>query len=162
MKYCPNCQANVEGLIHHCDCCGALLNEQQQKSFWAWQSFEMAYDFHTYVNLSMKKIESIEKLEYKPYFEEIYIGFFCYPAPILEYLKIKKNVRCSLVKKNVNITVVVNYNEFVNSNQEKKQKLVENSILEAIEKMELRLLKLKVKKICFSQKIRTVFDQSDK
>ncbi len=33
MKYCPKCQANVEGLIYRCDCCGASLEEKKKKLF---------------------------------------------------------------------------------------------------------------------------------
>ena len=29
MKWCPECGADVEGLLYRCDCCGASLEEQK-------------------------------------------------------------------------------------------------------------------------------------
>mgnify|MGYP007111756373 CR=1 FL=1 len=33
MKWCPECGADVEGLLYRCDCCGASLEERKKRFF---------------------------------------------------------------------------------------------------------------------------------
>ena len=141
MKICLSCGANIEGLIHHCDCCGAEINPQ--KKFWLWSSFECAYDFHTYVNTIMQSLQSMENIEGCADIEEISLGFYCYPDFMLKSLNIKKSVRYSSLKKNVQISMFVNYFDFVNADRVKKKQIVIHAILEALEMVEKRLLKSK-------------------
>ena len=143
MKLCPNCGANVEGLIHHCDCCLTLLNPPEKKLWYA-NTFEVAFDFHTYVHSVVNKMETIKDIVYWEYFEAIYLDMYCYPTGMVQYLKLKHFVRCSLLQKRVDMRILVDYDAFVQSDKDAKRRMVETAILDSHEVLEKRLEKAKI------------------
>ena len=71
MKFCPNCGANVEGLIHHCDCCGALLSTTS--SFFVWHTFvtEASGDLYVFVKEIFQQFNGMDCSAYSDLLQTI-------------------------------------------------------------------------------------------
>ena len=145
MKYCPNCSANVEGLINHCDCCGAPLDTRIH--FFKWGTVEFAFDFGDCVNKIMSEIESIDTSEYHEFLSQISFLFYCFPKSTAENGNIKNRVYYSASRKFAGITILVDYGEYVYDNQNHKTyrpfkeriELVAISISRGIHSLQARL-----------------------
>lgn len=153
MKLCPECGANVEGLIHHCDCCGASLIPKKE-SIWRWVVYETGTDFHMYFNSIMEKIQTVEDDVLKKYFTEIFVCGYCHPDFLVAYLNLKENVRHSTGKKSADIDLLINYNQFVSARKEEKGVIVEDAILRGLETLESRLQKKKIYGVDILKKVR--------
>ena len=149
MKYCPECQANVEGLLYRCDCCGASL-EQKEKSLFKCSIFELPQC----LGLDSATRELIDALqpqnadEYNDFLELIGVSVICYPVWMLKNGKIRNKVYYSQKKKYVGITVIVNFDDFVKASEandkDEKYSLVANALLSGIYSMQKRLQKSKL------------------
>lgn len=141
MKLCPNCQSNVEGLIHHCDCCGLIF--EKEPKYLLWHCFEFSSDFHINMKAFMESIDQKAFLPYKDFLEKVYIDFCCYPNALLEQFKMKSRVRYSAKKKTADIMVTVDYHTYIYAEKKGKQQIVIHAILEALTLLEKRLSKEK-------------------
>ena len=124
MKNCPSCGANVEGLTHHCDCCGALLSTTT--SFFVWHTFvtEASGDLYVFMKEIFQKIEGIDYSQYSDILQMIEVNAFCYPESIISEQGIKNRLYFSTARKKVSLTVVLNYDEYICSNKSEKKEIL--------------------------------------
>ena len=142
MKYCPKCQADVEGLVYRCDCCGASL-EEKKKRFFTCGVYELpqclGFSSLTYEMIDALQPKNPEK--YETFLEEVGIRMICYPESILANGNIKKRLEYSQKKKYARLTITVNFNEFIYANREKKANLVATALLQGVHLLQTRLYK---------------------
>ena len=145
MKYCPKCQANVEGLIYRCDCCGALL-EQRKKRFFTCGIYELpqCLGFSTLTREMIDALQPATPEKYESFLEEVGIRMVCYPESILVDGNIKTRLNYSPKKKHASLTITVDYNEFVCADRERKASLVAAALLQGIHLLQARLQKYKL------------------
>lgn len=145
MKWCPECGADVEGLLYRCDCCGASL-EEEKKRFFTCGVYELPQCFGfsslTYEMVDALQPESPEK--YEAFLEEVGIRMICYPESILADGNIKNRLQYSQKKKYAGLTITVNFNEFVYADREEKANLVATALLQGIHLLQTRLHKSKL------------------
>ena len=99
MKNCPGCGANVEGLTHHCDCCGALLSTTT--SFFIWHTFvtEASGDLYVFMKEIFQKFDGIDYSQHSDILQMIEINVFCYPKSIIIEQGIKNRLYFSTARK---------------------------------------------------------------
>lgn len=142
MKYCPECQADVEGLVYRCDCCGASL-EEEKKHFFTCGIYELpqCLGFSSLVREMVDALQPANPKKYQTFLEKIGISMVCYPEWMLEDGNIKNQLRYSAVKKYASLTIIVNYNDFVCADREEKASLIAVSLLRGIHLLQTRLRK---------------------
>ncbi len=142
MKWCPECGADVEGLLYCCDCCGASL-EEKKKSFFTCGVYELpqclGFSSLTYEMVDALQPENPEK--YESFLSEVGIRMICYPESILVDGNIKNRLQYSQKKKYAGLTIIVNFNEFVYANREEKANLVATALLQGVHFLQTRLSK---------------------
>lgn len=142
MKWCPECGADVEGLLYRCDCCGASL-EEKKKRFFTCGVYELpqclGFSSLTYEMVDALQPENPEK--YEGFLEEVGIRMICYPESILVDGNIKNRLQYSQKKKYAGLTITVNFNEFVYANREEKANLVATALLQGVHLLQTRLSK---------------------
>lgn len=128
MKYCPKCKANVEGLIDHCDCCGAPLDGQT--SFFIWHEFEVAAsgDVSNYLRVLFESANSCNLEMIVPYLHAIVFDVFCYPEHMLKEYGIRERMFFFNAKQQLNIKIVLPFESYVLENRTGKQQIVYNSV----------------------------------
>lgn len=145
MKWCPECGADVEGLLYRCDCCGASL-EEEKKRFFTCGVYELPQCFGfsslTYEMINALQPENPKK--YEAFLEEVGIRMICYPESILADGKIKNRLQYSQKKKYAGLTITVNFNEFVYADREEKANMVATALLQGIYLLQTRLRKSKL------------------
>lgn len=145
MKYCPECQANVEGLVYRCDCCGASL-EEEKKRFFICAIYELPQCFG-FSELTREMIDALQPTnleKYEAFLQEVVIRIVCYPKFILADGKIKNQLYYSQKKKSAGMTIVVDFNDFVGADKGKKASLVATALLQGIHLLQRRLNKSKL------------------
>ena len=145
MKYCPECQANVEGLVYYCDCCGASL-EEKKKQFFFCAIYELPQCFG-FSELTREMIDGLQPTnfeKYEAFLQEVGIRMVCYPKFILADGKIKNQLYYSQKKKSARMTIVVNFNDFVGADRGKKASLVATALLQSVHLLQTRLNKSKL------------------
>ena len=145
MKWCPECGADVEGLLYHCDCCGASL-EQQKKQLFNCGIYELpqCLGFSSLIREMVDSIQPNNPEKYEAFLESVGISMVCYPEWILVSGKLKNRLYYSQKKKYAGLTIIVNFNEFVYANREKKASLVATALLKGIHLLQARLSKSKL------------------
>lgn len=145
MKWCPECGADVEGLLYRCDCCGASLKEKK-KRFFTCAVYELPQCFGfsslTYEMIDALQPESPEK--YGDFLEEVGIRMICYPESLLVDGNIKNRLQYSQKKKYAGLTITVNFNDFVYADNAEKANLVATALLHGIHLLQTRLHKSKI------------------
>lgn len=147
MNSCPKCGANVEGLIRHCDCCGAPLN--LSTAFFTCSTVEFPCDFGHRASEIISKAESIDTSEYQDFLTKISFYFYCVPKFLADRENIKNEVCYSRVKKHAEITVLVDYVDYVYEDEDNetytsaKERMVTivSSIQQGIHSLEEHLAK---------------------
>ena len=145
MKWCPECGADVEGLLYRCDCCGASL-EEQKKRFFTCGVYELPQCFG-FSSLTYEMIDILQPKHpenYESFLEEVGIRMICYPESILVDGNIKNLLKYSEKKKYARLTITVNFNEFVYADREEKANLVATALLQGIHMLRARLFKSKL------------------
>lgn len=132
MQYCPKCGANVEGLTHHCDCCGAILSPTV--SLFTWHAFMMqgSGDLYRYANKVFCKLEKLDAFKYDEHVKSIEVNLYCYPDEIIKAEKIKCNVYYSKLNRKMRINLVVDYSSYVYGDSKLKEQEVINAVLNGI------------------------------
>ncbi len=141
MKLCPKCQANVEGLVDHCDCCGASLNPRKSLFLCACYDLPECLGF---ASLSYHFLESIEPSEadrYSSFLEKVFVEMFCYPDSMIQRVNIRNRVYFSKKRKFARVSIVVPYDEFVYAGKKNKQTIVYHALYRGIQMLEKRLQK---------------------
>ena len=92
MKLCPKCQANVEGLVGYCDCCGTLI--EQQKHFFTCGIYELPQCLG-FSSLAYEMIDALQPKKpalYEDFLNQVGISMVCYP----EWMLIDGNIKTQL------------------------------------------------------------------
>jgi hypothetical protein len=92
----------------------------------------------------MKEIEPDEPTKYGEFLECISFMLICYPKWMLADGNIKNRVHYLSTKKQVNVTVVIDYQEYISASKEKKAHLVADAILRGMHMLQDRLKKYKL------------------
>ena len=144
MKICPKCQANVEGLIYRCDCCGALL--EQKKRFFSCCIYELpqCLGFSSLIHEMVNALQPKNPEKYGAFLEQVGISMICYPESILANGNIKNRLYYSAKKKYAGLTITVNFNDFVSADREKKGRLVADALFRGVLLLQTRLRKDKL------------------
>ena len=141
MKICPKCQANAEGLISRCDCCGASL--EQKKHFFTCSVYELPQCLG-FSKLTREMIDALQPANPEA-FENFLVGvgirMVCYPESILEDGNIKNRLYYSQKKKLASMTITVNYNAFVKAGRKEKGSFIANALLQGVHLLQIRLHK---------------------
>lgn len=135
---CPNCGANVEGLVHHCDCCGELL--YSTKSLFSYMVYEAGpfFDIQLYLNAIFDKLGEVPVEQHQEYLSIIEFDFWCYP------IKKKTGVAYYPSRKQVIVTIRLDNSDYLFcSKREKMIQLVDEMQC----KMDLLQVRLKERKI---------------
>ena len=144
MKLCPQCQANVEGLIGHCDCCGASLDTRTYMFSCGVHDVPECLGFSSLAFQLTEELEPEDTARFADFLEKVVIELFCYPEAMVIDNNIKNDVYYSAAKKFARVTAVVSYWDFVFADQDKKAGLVARAIHQGIHSLQARLCKKNV------------------
>lgn len=142
MKYCPKCQADVEGLLYRCDCCGASL-EPRKKRFFTCGIYELpqCLGFSSFTQEMIDSIQPEDPEKYGTFLEQIGIRMVCYPEWILADGNIKNRLYYSPKRKYAGLTIVVNFNDFVTADRTEKANLIAVALQQGVHLLQTRLNK---------------------
>lgn len=141
MEICPHCGANVEGLIHHCDCCGQLLNPKD--SFFWWHTAETCADFGTTIHIIVEELEQLETFPYKKFIKSIELNYFCLTEELFQGKPLRNRVYYSSMRKNAILTFDVEHSQFAGKEKQEKLRIVATAIQSGLHTLQERLLKRK-------------------
>lgn len=142
MRLCPSCGANVEGLTHHCDCCGALLSTTT--SFFVWHTFvtEASGDLYSFMKDIFQKFEGIDASQYSNFLQKIEVNVYCYPDSILIEQGIKNRLYFSTARKKASLTVVLNYDDYVYGDRNAKKELLSLELKAGFTRIRNKIIKI--------------------
>ena len=138
MKFCRYCGANVEGLVHHCDCCGAPLEISNDIFIWHIFVTSGAGDVPQFVKEQFDKINQIAA-NYQEVLPCITFNIYCYPSEMVQSHRIKDSIRVFSSQRKVSIRLVIDYESYVNSPVSEKKCLIRNAILKTLAQLRHRL-----------------------
>lgn len=144
MKLCPKCQANVEGLIDHCDCCGASLDTRVRLLSCGIHDVPECLGLPSLAFQMIEEIEPSDPAQYAEFLEKVVFRLICYPESMLVDGKLCNCVNYSAAKRYASVTVIINYNDFVFADREEKAALVAESIRRGVSLLQKRLQKNKL------------------
>ena len=136
---CSKCGANVEGLVHHCDCCGALLNLEQtlfSRMVYCTGAF---FDIDIYLNQIFDKLDHISPEPYADILQRIEFDFWCFP------IKKKTGVSYYASRKQAIVTIEVDADEYIYGTKEDKLALLTHKVKEKMDILQQRLAKKKIR-----------------
>jgi len=138
-KLCPNCRANVEGLVHRCDCCGAPLDKKP--SFFIWHTYmtQESGDLQALTKKIFDEKAVPENPDHLEHVKKIIFDIYCYPQDMLGDMTNK--VICYRSKKECRIRIVLDYEKYVTSNSFEKTEMITDGIIAGIELFESRFKK---------------------
>jgi hypothetical protein len=119
MKLCPHCGANVEGFIHHCVCCGGLLNPP--KKFVRAACFQICPHWGDFIKLMLEEINAIDVSKYEKFLKNIDVACYCYPNAMYDMYNVKPRLRYYKFDKRTSGTIAVDYVEFVYTDETKTE-----------------------------------------
>ena len=134
-KLCPECGANVEGLIHHCDCCGTLLNPV--KTMFHTMVYEAGpfFDIAQHLGVIFDKLDKISPEPYSNVLDRIVFDFWCFP------IKKKTGVSYYPSRKQVIVTIEIDADEYLYGTKEEKLALLTREVKEKMDILHKRLIK---------------------
>lgn len=144
MKCCPSCGANVEGLVHYCDCCGATLTPRNNLFHRICYSVQECFGLSKYSDEILEKLEPVNSLQFSDFLDRIDFELVCYPDSLLEAGNVKEKVFFSAKRKLARITVVVGYHDYIFADNKGKEALVARSMHRGIQMLQGRLKKYKL------------------
>lgn len=123
MKKCPECGANVEGLLYRCDCCGANLSDRAPFLIQHVRSAESG-DFSDYVNRIVDSLEqSVRREEFAP-LSCVVLELYCFPQSMILKFNMHKKHYVSLQREKAILTDVVCADDFALMTREQKEATV--------------------------------------
>lgn len=131
MKFCPNCGANIEGLISWCDCCGAPLENDDYIILHA-HDFQESGDIANIINAVVARLNQKELHTAIPSIAAIELETYCYPSALVKELNLRNRSRFSKKTNRATITIVFDYELYVNKTAREKEAYVEQTILSAL------------------------------
>ena len=133
LKECPNCGADVEGLIHHCDCCGELLYPAQTLFSYIVYEAGPFFDIQIYLNEIFDKLANVPVEPYQEAIRKIEFDFWCYP------IKKKTGVTYYPSRKQVIVTIRLDNSDYIFCSKREKMKLLVDEMQSMIDLLEIRL-----------------------
>ena len=138
LKECPNCGADVEGLIHHCDCCGELLYPTQ--TLFSYMVYEAGpfFDIQLYLNMIFDKLAEVPVEPYQEDIRKIEFDFWCYP------IKKKTGITYYPARRQVLITIRLDNSDYIFCSKRERMKLLVDEMQGKIDLLENRLRERKI------------------
>lgn len=134
MKYCPNCGANVEGLVNHCDCCGAQLGSLPYLR-WNGCTVSSVGDVSDHLKIIFDDANLAIANTNLDGLPPIVFTVFCYPPEMIENFNMRDHFYYSRSKKLICVIVIIPYDEFLHSDRDKKRELVKQTICSSFKKI---------------------------
>lgn len=134
-KLCPECGADVEGLIHHCDCCGALLHPPKTLFHYMVYGTGAFYDITHYLNLLFDTLDQIDPDPYADFLERIEFDFWCFP------IEKKAGVSYYASRKKAIVTIELDAEAYIYGTKEEKLALLLREVRETMKILQKRLAK---------------------
>ena len=154
LKVCPNCGADVEGLIHHCDCCGELL--YPKNNLFSYMVYEAGpfFDIQVYLNKIFDALAAISPDRYDSVIRRIEFDFWCYP------IKKKTGATYYSSSRRVIVTIRVEEDSYLYGSKKQKLMLLADEMQRNMDALQIQLQKrrLDVDEDLFLQ-IRTILSQ---
>ena len=138
LKECPNCGADVEGLIHHCDCCGELLYPKE--TLFSYMVYEAGsyFDIQLYLNKIFDKLSEVPVAPYQEAIRRIEFDFWCYP------IKKKPGATYYSSRKSVIATIRLDNSDYIFCSKQEKMELLVDEMQSKIDILEARLRERKI------------------
>lgn len=138
LKECPNCGADVEGLIHHCDCCGERL--YPQKTLFSYMVYDAGpfFDIQVYLNRIFDALAEIPMDSYADVIEKIEFDFWCYP------IKKKTGATYYASNKRVIVTIRVEEDEYLYGTKQEKMTMIIDEMRRKMDDLQIRLQERKI------------------
>lgn len=134
-KLCPECGANVEGLIKWCDLCGADLNPVKSMFYYRIYSTGSFYDIGIYINRVFDELDKISPEPYREVLERIEVDFWCFP------IRKKTGVAYYGSRKKAIVTIEIKAEDYLLKSKEEKYALIRGEMQEKMEMLRMRLEK---------------------
>lgn len=131
MKFCPNCGANVEGLVAWCDCCGAPFENNDYMT-------AHSFYFQEFGDIGRLIDGVVEGLNQKnlpaaiPSISSIELVTYCYPSALVQELNLRNRSRLTKKTKKATITIVFDSELYAEMTASEKSAYVEQTILSAL------------------------------
>lgn len=132
MRYCPECGANVEGLVFRCDCCGANLSVTNP--FFIQHTIVMneSGDLCNYVNKIFEILNASDLKEaYSPLSCAVF-DIYCLPDNIMREHKTHSKHYVSIKRKKAILTRFICLEDFIQMDREQKITAVSKLIKEEL------------------------------
>lgn len=149
MKFCTRCGANIEGLVRHCDCCGAPIVLQDELVFWNTFMTQASGDLAFWTNQLFQKVISRTHFSHFDNLSKIKFELYCYPTEIITSENLKSRVYHSKTKKEFRVRIVMNYGEYTLATPQKRKTLVADSIVQGIYLIKNKLPKSEISVLHF-------------
>lgn len=130
MKSCPNCGANIDGLVGWCDCCGMELLPNEYVNLFEHDYIE-AGDMGKYLNNAVANLNKLG-LEQVSSFSRIELITYCYPVQLVRDLNLTSRIRLSKKDRRATVTVVFNYEVYIKLSDAEKATYVNHTVNTAI------------------------------
>ena len=135
VKFCPNCGADVEGLIHHCDCCGELLYSKKVLFSRMTYCTGAFFDIDVYLNAIFDRLNEIDSVNYEDVLERIEFDFWCFP------IEKRPGVRFYPARKRAIVTIEVDDDAYIYGTKEEKRALLTDEISANLKELRRRFQK---------------------
>lgn len=131
MKSCPNCGANIDGLVGWCDCCGMALLSSEYVVLFEHDYIE-AGDIGKYLTNAVANLNKLGLEQFSPSFSRIEFITYCYPAQLVRDLKLTNRIRLSRKARRATVTLVFNYEVYIKLSAAEKNTYVNHTVHTAI------------------------------
>ena len=126
---CPNCQANIEGLTHHCDCCGAALDPPN--TLFSYTVYGTALDG---LNSIFDKLDAIDPEPYADVLQCIDVDFWCFPT------KRKSGATYYTSRKKAILTIQLDMEQYIQSSPQAKRALLVKELQNKLDVLHRKLI----------------------
>lgn len=132
MKCCPNCGANVEGLLYQCDCCGAMLLQTNPVFVQYTNTVAEAGKVSSYMKVILDKLNLGCVDSYFPQFNTIAFEMYCYPEDMVHKFNIHDKNYVSLRRKKAILTRTIRCEEFLMLEECQKITMLSKLVMEGL------------------------------
>lgn len=131
MKLCPNCGANIKGLVSWCDCCGLPFEKDDYMILYA-HDFQEVGDMDQIINAVVARLNRKDLSAVIPSISKIELVTYCYPRELVKELNLRNRSRFSKKTNRAAITIVFDYELYVKMTASEKETYVEQTILSTL------------------------------
>lgn len=131
MQLCPNCGANIGGLVAWCDCCGLPFTAPEYITLFE-HDYAGSGDIGKYLTDTVADLNSLGLEQISPYFTGIELVTYCYPIQLVQELKLTNRIRLSKKNGRATLTIVFHYERYTNLSASEKVAYVKDTLNSAI------------------------------